>query len=126
MSSWNEEPAPGEVRIVESVSLEDVSVSASHIWYSSQTCWWTHNEGDLARHPESELPCDPRGGVLFITDDPVNGFLRAARHNADRYGEFGLRTFMAAHHRNCQRLWKGAWYPWCFRTWEKYEEILRE
>ena len=68
------------------------------------------------------LPCDPRGSVLFQTDN-VEGFLSAAESNAAHYGRHGLRAFMAAHHLNCVvsledlRSTSG-------RTWDEYNDAL--
>ena len=68
------------------------------------------------------LPCDPRGGVLFQTDD-VEGFLRAAEANAPHYGRHGLRAFMAAHHLN-RILSVREIRPWCSREWEDYNAAI--
>ena len=77
---------------------------------------------DRARHSIYRLPCDPRGSVLFETDD-VEGFLKSAVENYSHYGKHGLRAFMAAHHLNCvldlttQRPWSGV-------SWDEYNEAL--
>jgi hypothetical protein len=68
------------------------------------------------------LPCDPRGGVLFQTDD-VKGFLDAAIANQEHYGKHRLRAFMAAHHSNC---WLGinGQQHWCSPDWQDYNDAL--
>ena len=67
------------------------------IFYSIRTCWWTHRPGDLGRLRETNIPCDPAGGVLLQTDD-IDGFFKSARDKPDHYGRHRLRAFMAAHH----------------------------
>lgn len=68
------------------------------------------------------LPCDPRGSVLFQTDDAA-GFLKAAELHGSHYGRHGIRAFMAAHHQNCvltlvdERPWSGA-------SWDEYNDAL--
>lgn len=68
------------------------------------------------------LPCDPRGGVLFQTDD-VEGFLKAAESNATHYGRHGLRAFMAAHHLNCILSFNNC-KPWCSPDWDDYNAAI--
>lgn len=68
------------------------------------------------------LPCDPRGGMLFETDD-VKGFLQAAIDNADYYGKHRLRAFMAAHHSNCFSD-LGCTRHWCSKDWKDYNDAL--
>lgn len=70
------------------------------------------------------LPCDPRGGVLFQTDD-IEGFLQAAIKNVTHYGKHGLRAFMAAHHENCILSFENP-IPWCDRDWQAYNDALDE
>lgn len=94
------------------------------IFYSVVTCWWTHNERHLCRHPDSGLPCDPRGGVLLQTDKPGE-FLQAAKDNPEHYGKHGLRAFMAAHHLNCV-VSETDMRSSCLRTWEEYNELINE
>lgn len=69
---------------------------AEKVFYAVHTTWWTTDPSDLYKK-DSGLPCDPRGSVLFETDN-VDGFFRAAEENADHYGRHGLRAFMAARH----------------------------
>jgi hypothetical protein len=71
---------------------------------------------------EHRLPCDPRGSVLFQTDD-VQGFLNQAASNPEHYGKHGLRAFMAAHHSNCQRSVNDP-RPWSAENWDEYNEAL--
>ena len=68
------------------------------------------------------LPSDPRGSVLFETDD-VQGFLNKAAENPAHYGRHGLRAFMAAHHSNCQRGLEDA-RPWSAESWDEYNAAL--
>jgi hypothetical protein len=92
------------------------------IWYSANTCWWTHKEEHLCNHPEAGLPCDPLGGMLFQTNQ-AEGFLKAAEANAAHYGKHGIKAFLAAHNDNMvvsetdQRVT-------CFRTWSEYNDVL--
>lgn len=67
------------------------------------------------------LPTDPRGGVLFETND-VEAFLKAAEDNSEHYGKHGLRAFMAAHHANC--FLNDAGDHWCDTDWEVYNDAL--
>ncbi|MFH1603899.1 MAG: hypothetical protein ABIH03_08330 [Pseudomonadota bacterium] len=99
------------------------------IYYGARTCWWTHDPRHLGRH-RSGLPCDPRGGLLFETDD-VEGFLRATEEEARKppevcqYGKHRLRAFMAAHHLNCH-VSATDWRSTCFTSWDDYNRILDE
>lgn len=68
------------------------------------------------------IPCDPRGGMLFETDN-VEGFLENARSSAEYYGKHGLRAFIAAHHLNCI-LSVNDPRPWCEKSWDAYNEAL--
>ena len=106
------------------ITLEEVGAAKpGMIFYGANTCWWTHRREDLYKHPETGLPCDPRGGMLFETDD-TEGFLRSAEESASYYGEHGLKAFEAAHHGNIIHLHNGWWYPWCFKTWQEYNNLI--
>jgi hypothetical protein len=106
------------------------------IYYGANTCWWTHDPEHVRQtraafavlHPDvpaaNHLPCDPRGGVLFETDD-VEGFLAAAEEKPEHYGHHGLAAFMAAHHLNCVRS-RSDPRSWCFREWDDYSRLLDE
>lgn len=74
------------------------------------------------RNHGSGLPCDPRGGVLFQTDD-IEGFLSSAEENAQHYGRHGLRAFMAAHHAN-SFLSEQEPRPWCSADWDEYNDAI--
>lgn len=105
------------------VTLQDViAAKPTTIYYGANTCWWSHREEDLCKHPECGLPCDPRGGMLFETDD-VEGFLKSAQDNADHYGKHGLKTFMSAHHSNMV-VSKEDRKSTCFKTWDEYNTVL--
>lgn len=110
------------IKIVENITLTDIKATRPDmIFYGATTCWWTHDPSHLGTNAGG-LPCDPRGGVLFQTED-VEGFLRAAEQNPGHYGRHGLRTFLAAHHLNCQRSEDDS-KPWCMRTWDEYNQAL--
>lgn len=113
------------VQIVERISLEEVrAAQPAMIYYATSTCWWTHDPEHLGRHPENGLPCDPRGSMLFETDD-AQDFLKSAIENDEHYGKHGLRAFMAAHHLNCQIVEPGkAPRPWSLREWAEYNAFL--
>jgi hypothetical protein len=74
------------------------------------------------RTHEHRLPCDPRGSVLFQTDD-VHGFLNKAAENPEHYGPHGLRAFMAAHHSNCV-LSLADPRAWSDESWDAYNAAL--
>lgn len=105
------------------ITIEKVrAAKPKRIYYGANTCWWTHDPQHLGTTTTSGLPCDPRGGVLFETDD-VEGFLKAAEDNAAHYGRHGLRAFVAAHHLNCILSFSGC-RPWCSPNWEDYNAAL--
>ena len=94
------------------------------IWYSVNTCWWTHRQTDLREHPSSSLPCDPRGGMLMMTEPGgAQAFLDQAKANPGHYGRHGLDAFLAAHNDNCLVSDEEPW-PTCLRTWEEYNALL--
>lgn len=120
------EPAPKirpQGHFTGAVTMEDVRAAKPRmIYYGANTCWWTHDRQHISIHPEAKLPCDPRGGMLYQTDN-VEGFLEAAEANPDHYGAHGLTTFMAAHHLNMVRS-ETDQRPWCFRTFTEYESVV--
>ena len=95
------------------------------IFYAVGTCWWTHRRIDLHRHRDSGLPCDPRGSMLWQTDEAI-AFLEQSRQNVEHYGKWGLRTFMAAHHLNCVVSGSGLkkFIPTSMCGWDKYNAAL--
>jgi len=118
----------------------------SMIYYASHTCWWTHDPGDLWKlitrangkvaqgtqliAPDDPtpygvltIPSDPRGSVLFQTDD-VEGFLRAAEEHPTHYGKYGLKALVAAHAKNCVDDVTGR--PWSSPNWEDYNLTLEQ
>jgi hypothetical protein len=122
----------GEYVTIDDVRAAHAKGEAEMIYYGANTCWWTHRAEDFTTVPEGRpgagLPCDPRGGVLFQTDD-VEGFLAAAEANAEHYGRHRLKAFEAAHHGNVLATHPRAGvfgFPTCFRTWEPYNELLDE
>ncbi len=103
------------------VTLADVrAAKPAMIFYSVNTCWWTHRSADLCSTggPVS-LPCDPRGGMLMQTPD-VEDFLSGAESNPAFYGPHGLRAFEAALHGNVTIHGR----PTCFRQWGEYSALL--
>ena len=109
--------------IIKATTLEDVRRDKPDtIFFSVNTCWWTHRRQDLRQIQGSGLPCDPRGGMLMETPDP-EAFLKAAEEEPETYGKHGLDAFVAAHNDNCvvspvdRR-------NTCLRTWEEYNDLL--
>ncbi|MGH9767207.1 MAG: hypothetical protein ACREAB_07210 [Blastocatellia bacterium] len=118
-----------EVR--EQVSIEDIRrAKPDMIFYGANTCWWTHDPAHLSRTTggrlegghKIQLPSDPRGGVLFQTDN-IEAFLKAAEEDAGHYGRHGLRAFMAAHHGNSFKSLDDP-IPWCAPTWDEYNNAI--
>lgn len=116
----------GFIKIV--TTIEDVrAAKPKMIFYGANTCWWTHKGEDLGRlpdgvRPEASLPCDPRGGVLYQTDD-VEGFLKNAEEAPEFYGKHGLTAFIAAHNDNCF-VREGDSIKTCYATWDEYNAII--
>jgi hypothetical protein len=116
------------VQLIQKITLEEIRASKpKRIFYGALTCWWTHDPAHLSNTRDfswlrGELPCDPRGAMLFETND-VEGFLKAAEEGAMHYGEFGVLTFLSAHHLNCIHTEAG---HWSFPAWEPYSAILKE
>lgn len=103
-------------------TLERIKQAAPElIWYSVNTCWWTHRQTDLREHPNGGLPCDPRGGMLMMTT--ANEFLTAAEANPSHYGKHGLEALIAAHNDNCVMSFRD-YRKTCLRTWDEYNELL--
>lgn len=118
------------------ITLQEVrDAKPKMIYYSVQSCWWTHDPAHLSKTgplPEhyrtkysdgSGLPCDPTGGVLMQTDN-VEGFLRSAEENSTHYGKHGLDAFMAAHHLNIRNLTLNT--SWSLRGWKAYNDLIDE
>ena len=111
--------------IRQKTTLQDIKDSFPEmIFYGANTCWWTHNPDHMGRTQEGKfgLPCDPRGDVLYQTEDVV-GVLKAAEEKPEYYGVHGLDTFMAAHHDNCI---VAQFDPraTCLETFAEYDELL--
>lgn len=100
------------------------------IYYGANTCWWTHDPAHLYRTKplgpmRHSLPCDPRGGMLMETDEPLR-FIAAAEAAPTHYGSHGLATFMAAHHSNAT-IYDAALAttrPWCVADWAAYNRAI--
>ena len=103
-------------------TLEEIKLAApGTIWYSVSTCWWTHRQTDLRRHPNHDLPCDPRGGMLMM--GPANDFLANAEANPSHYGQHGLDAFIAAHNDNCVVSHLDS-RSTCLLSWQEYNDLL--
>ena len=110
--------------IIRKTTLEDVRADKpKKIYYSMATCWWTHRAEDLRRTPKTEMPCDPRGGMLLESHEPEE-FLKAAEENPEAYGKYGLEAFVASHNDNCVVNTLMGTVNTCLRTWEEYNELL--
>ena len=112
--------------VLEMISLDDVRAAQREkdiaIFYSTHTCWWTHDPKDLGVLKDCGLPCDSRGAPLYQTED-VEGFLSKAEANPEHYGKHGLRAFMVSHHQNSY-LDDGSMRHWCERSWDDYNAAL--
>ena len=107
------------------ITLADVRAARpAKIYYGASTCWWTHDPRDLYTDQHSRLPCDPRSGMLFETQD-IEGFLANAELHPEHYGQHGLYAFEAAHHGNVQVSRDDCRWT-CFRAWEDYNRLLDE
>src|SRR5262249_15436648 len=104
------------------ITIADVrDAKPATIYYAANTCWWTHNPAHLGKLPDSGLPCDPRGSVLFQTEEgDAERFPTSAEANLNHYGKHGLRAFMAAHHQNAHLNGR----PWSARRWDSYNAVL--
>ena len=107
------------------MTLADVSaMRPTMVYYGASTCWWgveTRSGGPRYRTPGNGLPADPRGGVLFQTDD-FAAFIRSAVEKPEHYGVHGLDAFMAAFEGNVTNGGRS----WCFRSWDDYNRLLDE
>ena len=100
------------------ITLEEIIASEpAGIYYSSQTCWWTHNPDHICG---DEFPLDPSGAPLFVVENAIE-FLKEAKENPDHYGKHGLEAFMAAHHQNVTQ---GNGKPVCFPAWDYYNRLI--
>ncbi len=107
------------------ITLEDarrLAASAKMSYFGAVTPWWTFQDSHLCN--PGGVPTDPRGGVLYQSDKPLE-FLAAAENNPCHYGKYGLRTFLLAYH-GCVVVKDGpkAGYPTCLKDWDEYEELL--
>lgn len=117
------------MKIAFEVSLEQVKAQAAStalLRYGANTCWWGMDDAPWynTETDGSGLPCDPRGGMLFETDKPLD-FIRAAEQHVagggKAYGKYGLRTFLLALH-GCVTTDQGK--PTCFQKWAEYEALI--
>lgn len=125
-----------EFKIEQNITIDQIrALKPKMIYYGARTCWWTHDAAHLGKTPPlpenfrpkgatsdfgAGIPCDPRGGVLFQTED-VEGFLSQAENNASKYGENGIAAFIASHHLNCKTN-KGD--HTCFTSFQEYNNII--
>ena len=106
------------------ITLEDIKAeNPEQIWYSVNTCWWTHRRTDLRQKFNSGLPCDPRGGVLRMM--AARAFIAYAEANPDHYGRHQLDALMAAHNDNCV-VSEGDPTKTCLESWGEYNDLLEE
>jgi hypothetical protein len=90
------------------------------IVYGVGTCWWgIKSTCCVYRHKESNLPCDPRSGMLF--EGELGPFLVKAKENPAHYGKHELKAFMAAYHGNVTT---DDDLPTCFQTWHEYNDLI--
>jgi len=99
--------------------------------YSMGCCWWTSFPEDLGRtgSPIDEMiivsesgnetavtppsfPCCPHCGSLLM-QAPLLDFIKQAHGKPNHFGEGGIDTFIAAHHRNSSQ---------CYERWHHYEQ----
>ncbi len=107
--------------IIKSITLQEIKDSEPKtIWYSMNTCWWTHRSTDLRTLPNG-LPCDPRGGVLMMAE--AEAFIFDAEANPAHYGKHELTAFIAAHNDNCIVSQNDSRNT-CLRSWQEYNDIL--
>ena len=108
--------------IINRITLEDIKKSDPEtIWYSFNTCWWTHRSADICTHPKHGLTCDPRGGMLL--EIPAKDFIDNAESNPSHYGKHGLDAFMASHNDNCVVSYDDH-RSTCLQTWDEYNHLL--
>jgi hypothetical protein len=100
---------------------KELAVKSGIIFYGANTCWWTTEREHLYKHPQCGLPCDPRSGMLFETENVVE-FFDAAEKTVEHYGKHGLRAFLLAYHGGVVTKDKG--FPTCFDKWEEYNKLL--
>ena len=91
------------------------------IYYGFNTRWWTHREEDLRTKGRTDLPCDPRGGMLMMA--PAREFLGAAMEHPGQYGKHGLDALIAAHNDNCV-LSPFDGRSTCLESWQEYNDLL--
>lgn len=104
------------------------------VMYSVHCCWWTTFPEDLGStknfprpklNPEYEaalskssfpgLPCCPHCGSMLL-QAPLLKFIAEAKKFPERYGDYGLDAFIAAHERNARE---------CHPSWIEYNPIAR-
>lgn len=105
---------------VDLAHLRTLHPPPSLVWRSIHTRWWTHEIADVSRYLGQ--PRDPRGSVVEVGCD-FEGFLARAERlaAAGEFGPYGIRTFLAAHSRNCRR----GGEQWALTSWSLYDGILR-
>jgi len=137
MGEDDSEVIPINITILEEVTIEQIKQRKQPmIFYGANTCWWSDDPNHLGQTPPrvlvinnrevqgGGLPCDPRQGMLMETRTPEE-FLRLSEENPSYYGKHGIRAFMAAYHGVVVVLKGGGQrQPWCFTSWDEYNELL--
>ena len=113
--------------VIVGITLDDIRADQpTTIYYGAISCWWTHRRSDMCVVPDGRpgagLPCDPRGGVLFETND-AEAFIVAAEAHPESYGRHGITAFLAAHNDNCVVALDDR-RATCLRTWDEYNDLM--
>jgi hypothetical protein len=91
-------------------------------YYAIGTTWWTVNPANLYKHPECDLPCDPRGSMLM--EAPASKFIKSAEDNLEHYGTHALKAFEAAYHGNII-IEENGW-PTSISGWDNVNKLLTQ
>jgi hypothetical protein len=111
-----------EMRIIITHTFDDLlqlAQEAKKVIYGFNTCWWKFDNPPY-QHPNSNLPCGPRGEMLLEMHEPLQ-FLTSAANMAHHYGRHGLTALIAAYHGH---LLTDMDRPTSFESWEAYNEVL--
>lgn len=125
-------------------------LNKARIWFGSNgSCFWTHDQRHVhylirregkkttdetiyepherviaEKHAKSARAavffCDPAGGKLIVTTDPM-AFLAYAEAHSTQYGKHGFTAFMAAHALNCR---DGGGKHTCSLKWREYNDAI--
>lgn len=101
-------------KMTQRITFADVfAANPEHIFYSTKTCWWTHDPKDLQK---GAVPLDICGAPLFQADrddpfkhqDGVAAFLDAkvirnhSAYSPEKGDHHHVTVLMAMHHQNCK------------------------